>query len=81
MIMVMISHTSLIMMLRNTRLTQRNQRRSLLPLTDAVPLFGVIIEPVIALVRHAHDWTTDAPAAGWDVVLVEGVAQGQVACE
>lgn len=71
---VVISHTSPVMILRDTRLTQRNQSRRLLPLTDTIPLLGVIVELVIALVGHAHDWTTDIPAAGRDVVFVQGLA-------
>lgn len=65
---------SLIPILRDTSLTQRNQRRRLLPLADTLGLRSVIVMHRVALVRDAHHRTADFPAAIRDIVAVEGVA-------
>lgn len=63
----------LIPILRDTSLTQRNQRRCLLPLADTLSLRGVIIMHRVAFVRDAHHGTAYLPAAVGNVVAVEGV--------
>lgn len=78
-VVVVVSYMRLVVILRDTRLTQRNQRRRLLPFTDTLSLLRVLVVLVIALLGNSHDWTADVPAASRDVVLVEGLGQGQVA--
>lgn len=70
MIMVM---TSPIPIMHNTSLTQRNQGRRLLPLTDALPLRAIIVVHRVAFMRDAHHRAADVPALVRHVVLVEGV--------
>lgn len=81
MVMVIITNSRLIAVLRDTRSTQRNQGRRLLPLANTLSLGGIVVMHMITFVSDAHDRTADVPAAVRDIVVVEGFAQSKIARE
>ena len=81
MVTIIITNSSLIAVLRDTRSTQRNQGRRLLPLANTLSLGRIVVMHMITLVSDAHDRTADVPAASRDIVVVEGFAQSNIARE
>lgn len=72
-IIIIITMLRFIPILRDTSLTQRNQRRRLLPLANTLSLRRVTVMHRVAFVRDADYRAADLPAAVGDVVAVEGV--------
>lgn len=70
---IIITMPRLIPILRDTSLTQWNQRRRLLPFADTLSLRRVTVMHRVTFVRNANYRTADLPAAVGDVVAVEGV--------
>lgn len=81
MVSIIITNSSLIAVLRDTRSTQRNQGRRLLPLANTLSLGRIVVMHMITLVSDAHDRTADVPAASRDIVVVEAFAQSKITRE
>ena len=81
MVTIIITNSSLIAVLRDTRSTQRNQGRRLLPLANTLSLGRIVVMHMITLVSDAHDRTADVPAASRDIVVVEAFAQSKITRE
>ena len=81
MVMVIITNSTLIAVLRDASSTQRNQGRRLLPLANTLPLGRIVVMHMVTFVSDAHHRTADVPAAVRDIVVVEGFAQSNIARE